>query len=152
MKKILSFKQATQISLFLFALLILFHLSIVLGIVLFDFVPLDFLWGGRMETKGQLLDFEIISILIMALCFLIVLIKSEKLKLPGLMRAAGIAVWILFILFFLNTIGNIFAKTTFERFFIIPTGILAILCLRLALEKTNKNDISKSAYNTQYHQ
>lgn len=141
MKKILSFKLATQISLFLFVLLILFHLSIVIGIVLFDFAPVDFLWGGRMETRGQLLGFEIISLLIMALCFLIVLIKSGRVKLPGFMRAAEIALWILFILFFLNTIGNILAKTTFERFFIIPTGILAILCLRLALEKTNKSDI-----------
>lgn len=141
MKKIISFKLATQISLFLFVLLILFHFSIIIGIVIFDFVPVDFLWGGRMETKEQLLVFEMISLVIMALCFFIVLIKSEKVKLPGLMRAAEIAVWVLIILFFLNTIGNIFAKTTFERFFTILTGILAILCLRIALEKTNKNDI-----------
>ena len=140
MKKILSFKLATQICLVLFVLLILFHFSIIIGIVIFDFVPVDFLWGGRMETKEQLLVFEIISLLIMALCFFIILIKSEKFKLPGLMRAAEIAVWFLFILFFLNTIGNIFAKTTFERFFAILTGILAILCLRLALEKTSKTD------------
>jgi len=135
MKKILSFKLATQISLFLFGLFILFHLSIIIGIVIFNFVPVDFLWGGKMETKEQLLGFEIISLLILALCFFIVLIKSEKVKLPGLMRVAVIALWILSILFFLNTIGNLFAKTNFERFFVIPTGILAILCLRLALEK-----------------
>jgi hypothetical protein len=140
MKKILSFKLATQISLVLFVLLILFHFSIIIGIVIFDFVPVDFLWGGRMETKEQLLVFEIISLLIMALCFFIILIKSEKLKLPGLMRAAEIAVWFLIMLFFLNTIGNVFAKTTFERFFAILTGILVILCLRLALEKTSKID------------
>jgi hypothetical protein len=91
-----------------------------------------------METKEQLLGFEIISLFIMALCFLVVLIKSEKVKLPGLMRAVVIVLWILFILFFLNTIGNIFAKTTFERYFAIPTGILAILCLRLALEKNKE--------------
>jgi len=140
MKKILSFKLATQICLVLFVLLILFHFPIIIGIVIFDFVPVDFLWGGRMETKEQLLVFEIISLLIMALCFFIILIKSEKFKLPGLMRAAEIAVWFLIILFFLNTIGNVFAKTTFERFFAILTGILVILCLRLALEKTSKID------------
>jgi len=141
MKKILSFKLAAQISLFLLVLLILFHLSIVIGIVFFDFVPVDFLWGGKMETKEQLLGFEIISLFIMVLCFFIVLVKSEKVKLPRLMKASEIAVWILFILFFLNTIGNIFAKTTFENIFAILTVILTILCLRLALEKTNKNDI-----------
>jgi hypothetical protein len=136
MEKIMSFKLATQLSLFLFGLFILFHLSVVIGIVAFNFVPVDFLWGGRMQTKERLLVFEFISLLIMALCFFIVLIKSEVVKLPGLMRVAVIAIWILFILFFLNTIGNIFAKTAFERFLGIPTGILAILCLRLALEKT----------------
>jgi hypothetical protein len=141
MKKIISFKLATQISLFLFILLILFHLSIVNGIVIFNIVPIDFLWGGRMETKEQLLGFEIISLIITALSLFIILIKSEKVKLSGLMRAAEIGVWILFLLFLLNTIGNIFAKTTFERYFVIPTGILAILCLRLALEKTIKKDI-----------
>jgi hypothetical protein len=140
MEKIMSFKLATQISLLIFGLFVLFHLSIILGIVIFDFVPVDVLWGGRMETKEQLFVFEIISLL-MALCLFTVLIRSEKVKLQRLMRAAVIALWILFILFLLNTIGNIFAKTTFERFLGIPTGILAILCLRLALEKTTMNDI-----------
>jgi hypothetical protein len=142
MEKIMSFKLATQLSLFLFGLFILFHLSVVIGIVAFNFVPVDFLWGGRMETKEQLLGFEIISLSIMALCFFTVLIRSEKVRLQRLMRAAVIALWILFILFLLNTIGNILAKTTFERFLSIPTGMLAILCLRLALEKTTTiNDI-----------
>jgi len=135
MKQIVSFKLATQMSILLFGLLILFHLSIVIGIVIFDFVPVDFLWGGRMETREQLLGFEIVSLLIMALCLFIVLLKSEKIKLPRLMRAARIALWILFLIFILNTIGNILAKTTFERIFAIVTGILTLLCLRLALEK-----------------
>jgi hypothetical protein len=138
MDKIMSFKLATQISLLIFGLFVLFHLSIILGIVIFDFVPVDFLWGGRMETKDQLLGFEIISLLIMVLCFFIVLIRSEKVRLQRLMRAAVIALWILFILFLLNTIGNLLAKTTFERFLSIPTGMLAILCLRLALEKNKE--------------
>ena len=135
MKQIVSFKLATQMSILLFGLLILFHLSIGIGIVIFDFVPVDFLWGGRMETREQLLGFEIVSLLIMALCLFIVLLKSEKIKLPRLMRAARIALWILFLIFILNTIGNILAKTTFERIFAIVTGILTLLCLRLALEK-----------------
>jgi hypothetical protein len=146
MEKIMSFKLATQLSLFLFGLFILFHLSVVIGIVAFNFAPVDFLWGGRMETKEQLLGFEFISLVIMSLCLFIVLIKSEVVKLPGLMKAAVIAIWILFILFFLNTIGNFFAKTTFERILAIPTGILAILCLRLALEKNKEIIRPKPGY------
>jgi len=58
MKKLISFRRAIQFSLILFGLLILFHLLIIVGIVLFDYVPIDFLWGGRMETREQLLGLE----------------------------------------------------------------------------------------------
>lgn len=112
-----------------------------MGILLFDFVPVDFLWGGRMETREQLLVFEIVSFVIMALCFFVVLIKSEMVKIPGLMSLATIALWILVILFILNTIGNMFAKTGFEKFLAIFTAILSILCLRLALEKNRPLNI-----------
>lgn len=51
------------------------------------------------------------------------------------MGIVNLAFWILFVLFLLNTFGNIFAKTTFEKFFAVITFVLAILSLRLALEK-----------------
>lgn len=135
MRKIISFKQATQLSLFLFGLFMLFHLAVIVGVVFFNYVPIDFLWGGRMETREQLLTFECISLTVLTLCFFTVLIKSERIKLPGLKGTAGIVLWIFFILFLLNTIGNIYATNTFEKFFAIVTAIIAVLCLRLALEK-----------------
>lgn len=135
MKKLMSFKIATNLSLLLFGLFILFHLSIIIGIVFFDYVPVDFLWGGRMETKAQLLSFEIVSLLIMAFCIFIVLIKSKRINTPRLLKSANISLWILLVLFTLNTVENFFAKTTFENFFAIITAILAILCFRLAIEK-----------------
>lgn len=134
MKKFISFRRAIQFSLILFGLLILFHLLIIVGIVLFDYVPMDFLWGGRMETREQLLGFEIVSLSVMVLCFLIVLIRAERIKIPALMGVARISLWILSILFLVNTLGNILAKTSFEKFFSIITALLVILCLRLALE------------------
>ena len=137
MKKLISFERAIQLSQTLFGLFILFHLAIIFGILFFDFVPLDFVWGGRMQTREQLLSFEVISLLIMSLCFLIVLIRSGKIKLPKMAGVIRIALWVLFLLFSLNTIGNILAKTTFEKFFAVITLVLALLCLRLALEKNN---------------
>ena len=135
MKKLISFELASRLSLLLFGLFILFHLSVVIGIVLFDYVPFGFLWGGRMQSKAQLFGFEFISLILMVLCLFIVLIKSEKIKLPGLTGAVNIALYILFLLFLLNTIANIFAKTAFERLLSIVTVCIAFLCLRLALEK-----------------
>ncbi|MBK5278893.1 MAG: hypothetical protein JJE09_08520 [Bacteroidia bacterium] len=138
MRKFVSFKRATNLSLAIFGLFIMFHLAIIIGIVIFNYVPIDFLWGGRMETRNQLLGFEFISLIVMAFCILIVLIHSERIRIPKLKNVVQIALWILFAMFVLNTLGNIIAKTMFEKFLAVVTAILSILCLRLALEKNQK--------------
>jgi hypothetical protein len=135
MRKLISFKLATQLSLILFGLFILFHLSIVIGIVAFDWIPVDYLWGGRMKTREQLLFFEIISTAAMILCFLVVLIRSDIPKWPGLMGVSKALLWLMVFLFLLNTLGNILAKSAFEKLFAIFTVSLTMLCFRLALEK-----------------
>jgi len=138
MKKIINFNQAVLASLFLMGLLILFHLSILIGVIFFDYAPIDFLWGGQMKTIEQLLKFEIVSFLISFVFFFLVLIKSKRLNLPKLISVAHAAMWVLFVIFSLNTIGNLIAKTTFEKVFAIVTGLLAFLMLRIALEKKTK--------------
>src|SRR5688500_4067639 len=110
MRKIISFQAATKVSLVLFGLFTLFHLSIIIGIIFFRYAPVEFLWGGRLKTKDELLGFEIISLAIMALCSFIVLIKSRRVKMPGLMTPVAIALWVLVVVFTLNTLGNIFAR------------------------------------------
>ena len=135
MKKLIRFQTAVNLSLLLFGLFAIFHLVIILGILLFDYVPIDYLWGGRMQTKEQLMGFELISLFLMLFCTLLVLIKSRRIKAPGFLQFATVLLWILFVLFTLNTVGNVFAKTTFEKFFAIVTAILAMLFLRLGLEK-----------------
>jgi len=140
MKKIITFNQALRMSLYLIGLLILFHLAILIGITVFDYAPINYLWGGRMTSTGQLLTFEIISLLTSSIIFLILLIRSKWINLPGFMRVTRVAMWVLFVLFLLNTIGNLMAATTFEKFFAIATGLLAFLFLRIALEKDTDID------------
>jgi len=135
LKTLISFNAATQLSILLFALVILFHAAILVGIIFFDYAPIDFLWGGRMKTPEELLVFEILSLIVSSFCLVVVLIKSDRLRVPSLKRMSGFILWVLFILFLLNTVGNIFAKTSFEKLFSIVTIALAILCLRLAMEK-----------------
>lgn len=139
MKNLISFKVATKLSLVIFSLLALFHLAIIIGIVLFDYAPIEFLWGGRMETKNQLLGFEFISFFVTTLSIMAVLIHSNRIKAPKLKNTARICLWVLFIIFVLNTLGNALAETSFEKSFSIVTAILAILCLRQAIE-SRKND------------
>ncbi|MCB1178249.1 MAG: hypothetical protein KDK36_11760, partial [Leptospiraceae bacterium] len=68
MKKIISFTTAVNIALMQYGAITIFHLCIILGILLFNFAPIDYLWGGRMETKEELLNFEIVSFLVMIFC------------------------------------------------------------------------------------
>jgi hypothetical protein len=135
MRKLISFKQAGQLSLFLFGVITLFHIAVLIGIFIFDYVPAEFLWGGRMETREQLIGFEIISVFISLLCVFAILIRTEWIRIPRLIKIIRVVLWLLFILFVLNTIGNILAKTTFEKIFALLTAIISFLVLRLAIEK-----------------
>ena len=138
MKKFISFRTAANICIFGFSLFILFHTAVILGILVFDFAPVEHLWGGQMETAEQLLTFEIVSLAIQALCLLLVLIKTERIKLPRLALAADIGMWLLFGLYTLNTLGNITAKSAFEKTMTVATVLFAVSTLRLALEKREK--------------
>ena len=91
MKRIINFNQAILASLFLIGLLILFHLSILIGVILFDYAPIDFLWGGQMKTVEQLINFEMASLLVSFLFFFLVLVKSNRLNQPKLKKGSGSA-------------------------------------------------------------
>ena len=139
MRKIIDFNTAILASLFILSILILFHIAILTGILFFDYVPIDSLWGGKMKTVAQLLNFEIVSLLTSIIFFFLLLIRSKLLNIPKLTGIARIAMWVLFVFFLVNTIGNVLATTTFERYFAIASGALAFLFLRIAVEKNRKN-------------
>lgn len=134
-RTLISFQRAARWSLGVFGLLILFHLGVILTMLFSDVNPVDYLWGGRMESREQLLQFEGVSLAVILLCFFLVLVVSERIHLLGWKRIAQIAMWVLFVLFLLNTLGNIVAKTAFEQSMAVVTAMLAFLCLRLALGK-----------------
>lgn len=46
--------------------------------------------------------------------------------------------WVFFILFLLNTVGNLLAKTTFEKWFALVTLLLAGLIGNLLFRQTKK--------------
>ncbi|MHA7830826.1 MAG: hypothetical protein ACX93O_06980 [Flagellimonas sp.] len=143
MRKIIDFNVATLASLFILSILILFHIAILTGILFFDYVPIDSLWGGKMKTVAQLLNFEIVSLLTSIIFFFLLLIRSKLLNIPKLTGIARVAMWVLFVFFLVNTIGNVLATTTFERLFAIASGVLALLFLRIAIEKNGDNVLRK---------
>jgi hypothetical protein len=130
-------KTAIKVMLCMLVVVILFHISIILKIV-----PYEITWGGRLKTDAEMYVFEIISILINLFLCTILLIKGKYIRAFTPMKTTNITLWIFFILFGLNTIGNLFAKTNFEKFFAFWTLTSAIL-IWIILRKDKKRTQNK---------
>jgi len=81
--------------------------------------------------------FEIISILINLFLGFVLLIKGNYLKKLIPTKAMNIILWVFLFIFGLNTIGNIFAETLFEKSFSLLTLIFTYLIWTIL--KKNKN-------------
>ncbi len=129
MKKIISFEFAAKASFVLYLLFIVFHLLVIAGII-----PQNIVWGGRIESKDELIIFEVISIIILLLCLLITHFRNKYVNHTKFNKVTKAGMWLLFILFSLNTVGNLFAVSILEKALFTPiTILLAFFALRLAL-------------------
>lgn len=114
-----------------FTLAIGFHLSILFGIV-----PYSIAWGGRLETKEQMLVFETISILVNIAFLIVVLARAEVVRLSKADVWTRFALWLMGAIFALNTVGNLFSQNEFEKTVFTPvTAIAAFLCLFASFKK-----------------
>jgi len=105
-------------------------------IIITELIPYNNVWGGRLETREQMFQFETVSIVINTFILLVVLVKGEYLKLQIPPKFMNILFWIFTILFAFNTLGNIFAESIWEVIIFTPlTLISSILFWRLALDK-----------------
>jgi len=112
---------------------ITFHLCIIAQVI-----PYEITWGGRLKSEQEMYVFEGISIVINLFLAFVLLMKGGYISAYFREGVVNVLLWGFFILFLLNTIGNIFAKTNFEKSFAVLTLILAIL-LRRVLRKTTGN-------------
>ncbi len=109
-------KHAIRLMLWLLVGIIGFHLCILLKII-----PYEITWGGRLSNDREMYVFESISIIINLFLGLVLLIKGNYIRAIMPMKVINVILWIFLFLFALNTIGNILAKTYFEKFFSIIT-------------------------------
>lgn len=130
MKNKMSYKTSINIFLVLLIAVILFHLAIIAKVI-----PYDIAWGGRLQNDSEMYVFETISILINIFLGFILLMKGNYIKFQFKKKTIDIILWIFLALFVLNTIGNIFAKTTFEKLFAVLTFISAILIWKILKPK-----------------
>jgi hypothetical protein len=91
-----------------------------------------------------MIAFETISIVINLFLVFILLMKGNYIKFTFRQKTLKIILWIFLVLFTLNTIGNIFAKTSFEKFFAILTLVFALLIWKILRENKNENKTSVS--------
>ena len=134
MKKLIKFETAGKVAIALYLLFIVFHLLILLNLI-----PnaSEIVWGGRIETREELVQFELLS----ADSFFFLLRCLQQcgsgvpIHAPWLNALSRVVMWILFVLFLVNTVGNLMAISNFEKFFAIITGLLAVCSLRLGMSR-----------------
>jgi len=126
--------NSIKIFLGLLVTIILLHFSIIIKIV-----PYNIAWGGRLQNDTQMYIFETISLLINAFLSWVLLMKGNLVKYRFPQRFINITLWVFFTIFLLNTIGNIFAKTNFEKCFAILTGLFAILLWNIIMKTKPTN-------------
>ncbi len=120
--------------LILLSLFVLFHFAILLGIV-----PYGMVWGGRLKSHDQMLSFETFSILVNLFMVAVIAVRAGflRLRVPALVLKT--ALWIMFVLFLLNTAGNALSTNGLEQLLFTPiTLLLAFFSLVLALSKEQK--------------
>ncbi len=111
-----------NVLIFISVLATIFHLLILVRVI-----PFEITWGGRLKTVEEMYVFETLSILINSFFIFVLLQKGEYVSYVLGGKAVTTILWVFFGIFVLNTIGNVFAETTFEKFFTILTLINAIL-------------------------
>jgi hypothetical protein len=83
--------------------------------------------------------FESVSILINVFLSWILLMKGDFVEFKFSDNIMKIILWTFFGLFVLNTVGNLFAKTNFEKLFAILTGLSAVLIWNILMQKKTIN-------------
>ena len=131
MKNIITERIATVGLLTILSVIIIFHLLIIVGVI-----PFDIVWGGRLEDSEQMLQFETISILLNAIMLLVVSTRAGIIRWNIKPLLITIALWGMFGLFSVNTIGNLLSNNSLETIIFTPlTLLLALFSWRLAVSK-----------------
>lgn len=118
----------------LFPLIVLFHLLVLAGVV-----PFQIVGGGRIETRTQMVQVELMAIVTNLLMLAVVAAYMGILRSRFSDKALRVALWIMAAIFALNTVGNWLSVNEFERAVFTPvTLVLCAACVALALAKEEK--------------
>jgi len=142
----ISVRLATNGLLTILSLVVVFHVLVLTGVI-----PFQMVWGGRLTNTSEMVVFEAISIFLNVLMLFAVALHAGLLKLIVNRRITTVVLWLMVVLFFLNTVGNMFSTNQTEKIIFTPlTFMLGLLSLRLAisgdmtaLSKENRSNLEK---------
>jgi DNA integrity scanning protein DisA with diadenylate cyclase activity len=126
-------KLTIKILLWLIAAVTLFHLTILIKII-----PYEITWGGKLKNDAEMYLFESISILTNLFLGYVLLIKGKFVSKLISTKVVNIILWIFLFIFGLNTLGNIFSETLFEKSLSLLTLVFTFLLWNI-LKKSKKD-------------
>ena len=126
---------AARILLVMLALLAVFHMLVIIRIF-----PSDMVWGGR-GGSGAAGRLETVGVTVTVLFMLITAMRAGFLWPGRLRRTVKVAMWVVFVYFTLNIIGNVTSVSSAEKAIFIPVSvIMALLALRVAAGRSGISD------------
>ncbi len=134
-QKEMNLTTAIKLTLGIVVAILLFHLSILLRVV-----PYEMTWGGRLTNDFEMYVFETVSVLVNLFLLTLLMIKGKYWNVFMPLRIVNILLWAYAALFALNTVGNVLAKTSFEKTFAIITLALSFLICYIQI-KTGKHHL-----------
>ena len=101
--------------------------GLVLGfLVIVGLISNEYVWGGRVTETSQLILLELTTFIVNGLILWVIAMRVSFMQQRISTKRLHIILITLSIIMLLNTIGNIFAQTSFEKIMAIPTAISTI--------------------------
>lgn len=130
----MKYKIASVLLIVLFSLTIVFHFLILIKVI-----PYAIAWGGRLTNDTEMFIFESVSISINMAFLLVTTTKHKQIKQDKSSTFISVMLWIMFVVFAINTIGNLFSLNNYEKIIFTPlTLISSVACLILTRHKRHE--------------
>ncbi|MBM9500560.1 hypothetical protein JWG44_09905 [Leptospira sp. 201903071] len=120
-------KNIGRILIGIFSIIFVFHFLVLIGII-----PYTIVWGGRLQNSQQMYGFEVVSISLNLFFLFVILMERGYIRRYFSDSVLKIILWIMIVLFSLNTIGNLNSLNGLESILFTPlTFLLALFCFLL---------------------
>jgi hypothetical protein len=125
---------ALKTMLMILSVVILFHILILLQVI-----PYEIVWAGRLQSSKEMYVFETASIVINLIIIAALLLKGKYLRYQASERLLDAILWFFIIVFALNTVGNLMAKTSFEKVVFTPLTLISAILIWVIVRKQEIN-------------